>query len=241
MYLIRHKIIAVFLFSLLCVACTKVAPTTSGGGTTTTGKAPLIKVFNAMNYGSVTVSLNNVRIGDVALYYPTNYVTAKTGTNNISVSFGGVNVVNVNVDLLADSYYSIVIYRLAFSWKIALVPDNLATPSLGKAKIRVLDFRTQAISDYVKVRISALGIVDQAYYENRVFLDHMSYSSYADFKEVTAGTYNAVVFNDSANLATRRDMQMANGKIYTLLMVTPGALPASEAIRNINLDWKNHN
>jgi hypothetical protein len=146
-YLIKHKIIAVFLFCLMCVACSKVAPTTSGGGTTTTGKAPLIKVFNAMNYGSVTVTINNVRVGDVALYYPTNYVTAKTGTNNISLSFGGVNVVNVNVDLLADNYYSIVIYRLAFSWKIALVPDNLTTPTLGKAKMGclILEHRLLAI------------------------------------------------------------------------------------------------
>ncbi len=229
------------------VACTKIAPITPTDTTTTTIDTtatlvkPTVKFFNVMDYGNIAVTFNKVNLGEVALYYPypaNSYTNGIIGTNNIVVKFGGETKIDVNVDLLANKSYSIFVYRVGYDWKLSVVTDDLTLPGTGKAKVRVLDFRTQAYFDYVKVKFSSLGSVDTLRYNNRNFLDHASYDTYTKFNTLPSGSYNMVIFNDTANLANRTSLQLSSNKIYSMIMVTKASLESKDAIYQINIDWK---
>jgi len=250
-YLAMKVLLNTILVLLLgLIACTKVVDTSSsstststgsgtgtgtGTGSTSTGVAN-IRFYNVMDYGNVNVTLNGVGQGDVAIYYSTAYKQVAAGSRNIKVTFGGNTIVDVYADLLSDKYYSCFIYRVGYNWRISIVTDDLTTPSAGKAGIRVLDFRTQAYFNYVNVRIISVGL-DQLDYTNRNFLDHLSYDTYTTFKQVAAGTYNINIFNDSTNLSKKTDVALGNGKIYSVILMTPADLTAANALYYINIDF----
>jgi hypothetical protein len=237
----------ILILLLGLTACTKVVDgsstsTSTGTGTgtgtttgTTTGTAN-IRFYNVMDYGNVNVTLDGIGQGDVAIYYSTDYKQVAAGSRNIKVTFGGNTIVDVYVDVLADKYYSCFIYRVGYNWRISLVTDDLTTPAAGKAGIRVLDFRTQAYFNYVNVRIISVGL-DQLDYTNRNFLDHLSYDTYTTFKQVAAGTYDINVFNDSTNLSKKTGVTLGNGKIYSVILMTPADLTAAAALYYINIDF----
>ncbi len=236
------KIILLSIFTLQ--ACTKVvnsSSTSSSTGTgTSTGTGSTIgnanmRFYNVMDYGNVNVTLGGVAQGDVAIYYSTAYKQVAAGSTNIKVTFGGNTVIDVYADVLANKYYSCFIYRVGYNWRLSIVTDDLTTPAAGKAGIRVLDFRTQAYFNYVNVKIISVGL-DVVDYTNRNFLDHLSYDTYTTFKQVAAGTYNINVFNDSATLSTKTGVALGNGKIYSVVMMTPADLTAANALYYINLD-----
>lgn len=233
--------ILILIFSLQ--ACTKVVDSTSTGsgtgtstGTGSTNGNANIRFYNVMDYGNLNVTLGGVAQGDVAIYYSTAYKQVAAGSTNIKVTFGGNTIIDVYAEVLADKYYSCFIYRVGYNWRISIVTDDLTTPSSGKAGIRVLDFRTQAYFNYVKVKIVSVGL-DVVDYTNRNFLDHLSYDTYTTFKQVAAGTYNINVYNDSATLSTKTGVTLGNGKIYSVIMMTPADLTAANAINYINLDF----
>jgi hypothetical protein len=236
------KIVLILLLTIPFVqSCMKTATTTTSSGgtsttdTTTSTSLPTVKFFNVMDYGDVVVYLNGSSIGNIPIYYPSSYRIAKAGTNSIKVTFGGTTVVDVTADFVLGKNYSIYVYRVGYNWKTSLVSDDLTTPATSYAKIRVLDFRTQAYFDYVKIKFLGLG-VGELNYTNRNFLDHQSYSDYSTFKTVGAGTYNITVFNDTANLATKTNFPFVSGKIYSLIMMTNASLTTAEAIYQIKLD-----
>ncbi len=236
----KQFIYTIFIFILGFTSCSKVVdstttPTTPTTPGTTTGTAN-IKFYNVMDYGNVNVSLAGSSVGDVAIYYSTTYRSVAAGSTNIKVSFGGSSVLDVNADLLSGKNYSCFIYRVGFNWRISIVTDDLTAPAAGKAGVRVLDFRTQAYFNYVKIKFISPG-TDVLDYVNRNFLDHLSYDTYASFKQINAGTYNINVFNDSATLSSKKDIAIGTGKIYSLVMMTPADLSAAAAINYINLDF----
>ncbi len=232
------------LFFLGCVFITSCSKVVDNNSTVTnppivSGVLPTVKFFNVMDYGDVSVQLNTTNIGNVALYYSSTYRVGIVGSNTISLSFGGNTVLTQKVDLVSGNNYSIFIYRVGFNWKISLVNDDLTTPATGRAKVRVLDFRTQAYFDYIKVRILGLGI-GQLDFTDRNFLDHESYESYKTFQSIAAGTYNIVVYNSTQNLATKSDYNFANGKIYSVVLMTRADLSAAAALTAIVPDVQVH-
>ncbi|MFY7900485.1 MAG: hypothetical protein ACOVNY_09905, partial [Chitinophagaceae bacterium] len=156
-----RKIGLYFCFVIFLTACSKVVDDTNNGGNGSGGSTstvvPNIKFFNVMDYGPVTVRLNNVTIGNSSLYNPTTYRVGVIGSNNISITFNNNQVLNQTVDLLAEKFYSCFFYRVGFDWKMSLVTDDITNIPTGKIKIRALDFRTQAYFDYVKLRIISPG------------------------------------------------------------------------------------
>jgi hypothetical protein len=233
------------ILSIGFTACSKVVDSTStstgtgtgtSNGTGSTNGNANIRFYNVMDYGNVNVTLGGVSQGDVAIYYSTAYKQVAAGSTNIKVTFSGNTIIDVYADVLADKYYSCFIYRVGYNWRVSIVSDDLTTPSAGKAGIRVLDFRTQAYFNYVKVRVVSVGL-DQLDYTNRNFLDHLSYDTYTTFKQVAAGTYNINVFNDSATLSSKTGVVLGNGKIYSIIMMTPADLTAADALKYINIDF----
>lgn len=213
----------------------------TGSGGTTTATTPFIKFFNVVDYGNVGVSLNGSNVGAIAQYYPSAYSTGVNGTNTILLTYNNTTILNTGVDLVAGTYYSCFIYRVGYDWKINVVKDNLTSPATGYANIRLLDFRTQAYFDYVNARIYALG-VDEITYKERNFLDHTTYSTYTAFNTLSASSsYNCIVYNDTANLASKKGFPLSSGKIYSIILMTPTSLSAANAIYNIAIDVEQHN
>lgn len=237
----KQYIYTIIILLIGFASCSKVVDSTTitpgtGTGTGTTSTTANIKFYNVMDYGNVAVTLAGTSVGEVAIYYSTIYKTVTAGSTNIKVSFGGSGVLDVYADLLGGKNYSCFIYRVGFNWRVSIVTDDLTVPAIGKAGIRVLDFRTQAYFNYVKIKFLSPG-TDVLDYTNRNFLDHLSYDAYTNFKQVNAGTYNINVFNDSATLSSKTNVAIGTGKIYSLIMMTPADLTAAAAINYINLDF----
>ncbi len=207
---------------------------------------PRIKFFTVMDYGNakIKVQLNSGTPNTIAKYYPSSsYLIANIGSNTIKVYYPDTatgTVLNMQVDLISGCYYSCFLYRVGYEWKLSLVKDIVTAPSGTNAKIRVLDFRTQAYFDYVNVRVFNPGYDERNYY-TRNFLDHETYSSNADFKELSSGYYKVRVFNDSLNLKTRDSVNLKAGKIYSVILMTPSTLAPSAALLNIFPDVQQHN
>lgn len=237
----KQCISAFFIIAFGFTSCTKTVdtlatiPATPGTGNPTAGPA-FVKFYNVMDYGNVNVTLGGTNIGNVALYFSTAYKSIAAGNKNIKVTLGGNTIVDVYADLVGDKYYSCFIYRVGFNWRVSIVTDDLTTPAAGKASVRVLDFRTQAYFDYVKVKIFNVGL-DQVDYVNRNFLDHLSFDTYTTFRPLAAGTYTANVFNDTGNLSTKTGVVLGSGKIYTLVLMTQADLTAVDALKFINQDF----
>ena len=234
----KQFIYTIFILLVVFASCSKVVDSTTNTSTTsgtTTGTAN-IKFYNVMDYGNVNISLAGSSVGDVAIYYSTTYRSVTAGSTNIKIFFGGSSVLDVYADLLGGKNYSCFIYRVGFNWRVSIVTDDLTAPAAGKAGVRVLDFRTQAYFNYVKIKFISPG-TDVLDYVNRNFLDHLSFDTYTTFKQINAGTYNINVFNDSATLSSKKDIAIGTGKIYSLIMMTPADLTAAAAINYINLDF----
>ncbi len=254
-----NRILQVCILSLILISCNKVVTTNDGstntGGTTTTTNPlnndtltdyPRIKFYTVMDYGNtkVTVKLNG-NTTTIAKYYPSSkYIICNKGANTIILYYPDTTtntVLSRQVDLIGGYYYSCFFYRVGYEWKLSVVRDDINVPSgINNAKIRLLDFRTQAYFDYTNTRVYNPGYDETTYY-TRNFLDHETYSSYANFKEVSAGTYKIKVYNDSSTLKSRDSVVFKPGKIYSIVLLTPSSLLPDVALRNIYPDTYQHN
>jgi hypothetical protein len=213
----------------------------STGGGTTSSTTSYIKFFNPVNFGSLTVSLNNANVGTIGQYASTaSYYTGINGTNTIAITQNGITLLSIGVDLVGGSSYSCFFFKVGFDWKINVIKDDLTAPTSKFANIRILDFRTQAYYDLVRLNIYSLGL-DQYVDSNRHFLDHSTYSFYTKFKSVAAGTYTAYVYNDTINLTNKRNIVFTDGKLYSILLVTDATLSSTQAYNKISLDIEQHN
>jgi len=242
------------LLVVLIAGCNKVVTTNTTTGTNnnnnnnnnplnndTLTDFPRIKFYTVMDYGNtkVKVVLNSSTPVTIAKYYPSSqYLIANKGSNYITVYYPDTSatstVLSMQEDLISGCYYSCFIYRVGYEWKLSLVKDDVSAPSIASnAKIRVLDFRTQAYFNYVNVRIYNTAIDEKNYY-NRNFLDHETYSSNALFKEITAGSlYHVRIYNDSTILKQRDSVTFTAGKIYSIVLMTPSTLSPSAALTQI--------
>ena len=236
----KQLLVAIFTLTLFSSCYKQIDSATTSTTITDTTKTtnstpPKVKFFNVMDYGNVYIHLNTLNIAGVALYYPTNYQTGVVGTNNIWVTFGNDTIINQNVELVAGKNYSCFVYRIGYNWQISVVSDDLTTPATGNAKVRVLDFRTQAWFSYIGVNLFSPGN-SPLIFNNRNFLDHESFSSYASFNTVSAGTYTLTLYTSTVNLLTKSNVALASSKIYTIVLMTQASLTAAQALQAINVD-----
>ena len=241
----NQSIIACFL--LLLSSCTKyttgVNTTTETPTTTVVTVAPSIKFFNVMDLGSTNVYLNSKQVTSVAKFYPSAYIAAKEGANNLQISFADKNtLLNVNPTLANNTKYSCFFYKVGYEWKYNLVKDELPTTlTTGFAALRVLDFRTEAYFNYINVRLISPGtdVIDQ---KNRNFLDHTTYDGYTKFATNGAGTYGIYMYNDTITSSYRKGVTIDSKGIYSIVLTTPSNItPYTNAIYYIFPDVVKHN
>ena len=185
----------------------------------------------------------------MAQYYPSDYLTVNKDSNSLMILKPGTvdtPVVNINFGVTKGRKYSCYIYKLGFDWKVNFVKDDLTPPDSGYAGIRILDFRTQAQTDFVNVNLFSLGFTTYtgAYpFIYRHFLDHTSFDFLIAFTRVLARPdYNIVVFNSNANLVSRSNINLASKKLYSIILMTPAEIVAdTSAIKHIFPDVQQHN
>ena len=237
----------IFIVTITLVSCTKYTPLNSTSNiyntTTTTDTAPLIKFYDVMNFGSMDVNLNAKKVTSVAKFYASSYISAKEGTNSVSINFPNKSsVLNASLDLVRNTKYSCFFYMVGNEWKYNLVKDDLSiAPITNYSAVRILDFRTEAYYNYINVRVASPGgdIVDQ---KNRNFLDHVTYSGYTNFKTIISGTYSIKMYNDTLTTSQRLGVNFDSKGIYSILLTTPGNItPYSNAIFYIYPDVVKHN
>ena len=218
------------------VSCVKYADNpdsgTGTGGGTVSDTITSIKFFNVVDQGKIRIKLNGSFVTDsLATYYPSAYITAKADSNNIQLykvtSLDTVLLIN-NFLLQKGKKYSGFIYKQGYDWKVSFVTDNLTAPDSGYAGIRILDFRTQAITNYVSIRLFSLGYFtygDVSPYVYRHFLDFTSYDFVTQFIPVySRPDYNIVVYNSSANLSSRSGINLQSKKLYSIILMTPASI-----------------
>jgi|GEM_PF-973371 hypothetical protein len=232
---------------------TPVTVPVTGGGTGSTGSSGstasgnvYIKFYGTLSdYNSISVSLNNSRVGTVSVYYPSGYVTGVDGINNIQLFYGSSTaaVLNINTPLVAGNYYSCFIYKVGYDFKVSIIVDNLTGLVNGFSGIRILDFRTQAYYPplFLNTRVYYPGNAYELNQTGRHFLDQTSYSSYTNFTQVTAGNYNIVLYNDSTNFTIQKPATFVAAKFYSIILCTSTQDSVNASLYDIKIDIEQHN
>jgi hypothetical protein len=215
------KILPVFIFSTILLffsACTKnydnynYAPTPTGNLLISNLCADALPLDVYIN-GTIGVSA-------LPYSYYSPYSPVSTGTTNmiLAVENSSTSVLNVNLNVVADSNYSFFIIDSFHAITAATTQDILKVPSGDSAKIRILDFAPNAGS--LDVALPGGGAVVSG---ARTFNDQTLNTAYQSFITVPAGTYSYDVRqagsqNVLVSSTSYAPFVFAQGKIYTMVL-----------------------
>jgi len=203
------KLTGILMLSLFLISCDK------DDDDDETGQAQVMVVHASPNAPAVDVRINNaVALSSVA--YPGNsaYTSLPAGTTNIKVSPAGTTtyVIDANVNLAANTNYSVFAIDSVSKIKAAVVTDNLTAPASGKAHIRFFHFSPNAPA----VDIAVTG--GPVLFANRTFNDQATNASVSNFTPVDAASYNLEVRLAGTNTVVLSvpNVPVTAGKIYTV-------------------------
>jgi hypothetical protein len=159
----------------------------------------------------VDLLIDDVKVNTQPLAYPDNtgYLEAETGTRNIKVNVAGTTttVINGDLDLEADKYYSVfAVDQVSEITALALV-DDLTMPAAGKAHVRFVHLSPD--SPAVDIAVASSGAV--------VF-SNIAFKGFTPFTPLDAGTYNLDVrlAGTSTVALVLPPVTLTAGKIYTV-------------------------
>jgi hypothetical protein len=202
------KLTGLFMISLIVTSCDK-------DDDDDMEQAQVMVVHASPNAPAVDVRINNA-VALSAVAYPTNsaYTAVNAGATNIKVSPTGTTtyVIDANVNLAANTNYSVFAVDSVSKIKAAVVTDNLAAPAAGKAHVRFFHFSANAPA----VDIAVTG--GPVLFSNRSFNDQAGNTSLANFTPVDAATYNLQVrlAGTSTVVLSVPNVALTAGKIYTV-------------------------
>ena len=203
------KLTGILMLSVFVISCDK------DDDDDVAAEAQVMVVHASPNAPAVDVRINNaVALSSVA--YPSNsaYTPLPAGTTNIKVSPAGTTtyVIDANVNLAANTTYSVFAIDSVSKIKAAVVTDNLTAPASGKAHIRFFHFSPNAPA----VDIAVTG--GPVLFSNRTFNDQATNTSLSNFTPVDAASYNLEVRLAGTNtvVLTVPNVPVTAGKIYTV-------------------------
>jgi len=170
----------------------------------------------------VDLLIDDVKVNTQPLTYPNNtgYLDAETGTRNIKVNVAGTSttVINGDLDLEVDKYYSVFAVDQVSEITALVLVDDLTMPAAGKAHVRFVHLSPDAPA--VDVAVASSGAV--------VFSD-IAFKESTVFTPLDAGTYNLDVrVAGTSTVALVLDpITLQAGKIYTVF--AKGFLAGTEA------------
>ncbi len=159
----------------------------------------------------VDLLIDDVKVNTQPLTYPNNtgYLDAETGTRNIKVNVAGTTttVINGNLDVEADKYYSIFAVDQVSEITAIVLADDLTMPAAGKAHVRFVHLSPDAPA--VDVAVASSGAV--------VF-SNIEFKESTAFTPLDAGTYNldVRVAGTSTVALVLPPVTLQAGKIYTV-------------------------
>jgi len=178
-------------------------------------QARVMVVHASPDAPAVDVRVNNA-VAVAGLAYPmrTAYTNVAAGAANIKVAASGTttNVIDANVNLAANTSYSVFAVNRLANIGAAVVMDNLATPAAGRAHVRFLHLSPDAPA--VDIAVQGGSVL----FPNRSFNDQNTMASLASFTPVDAGTYDLEVRAAGTTTAVLplNDVVLQAGKIYTV-------------------------
>ena len=159
----------------------------------------------------VDLLVDDVKVNTQPLTYPgnTGYLEAESGTRNIKVNVAGTttNVINGDLDLEADKYYSVFAVDEVAEITALVLVDDLTMPAAGKAHVRFVHLSPDAPA--VDIAVASSGAV--------VFSD-IAFKESTVFTPLDAGTYNldVRVAGTSTVALVLPPVTLTAGKIYTV-------------------------
>jgi hypothetical protein len=159
----------------------------------------------------VDLLIDDVKVNTQPLTYPNNtgYLDAETGTRNIKVNVTGTTttVINGNLDVEADKYYSVFAVDQVSEITAIVLVDDLTMPAAGKAHVRFVHLSPDAPA--VDVAVASSGAV--------VF-SNIEFKESTAFTPLDAGTYNldVRVAGTSTVATVLPPITLQAGKIYTV-------------------------
>lgn len=159
----------------------------------------------------VDLLIDDVKVNTQPLTYPNNtgYLDAETGTRNIKVNVAGTTttVINGNLDVEADKYYSVFAVDQVLEITAIVLADDLTMPAAGKAHVRFVHLSPDAPA--VDVAVASSGAV--------VF-SNIEFKESTAFTPLDAGTYNldVRVAGTSTVALVLPPVTLQAGKIYTV-------------------------
>ncbi len=159
----------------------------------------------------IDLLIDDVKVNTQPLTYPNNtgYLDAETGTRNIKVNVAGTTttVINGNLDVEADKYYSVFAVDQVSEITAMVLADDLTMPAAGKAHVRFVHLSPDAPA--VDVAVASSGAV--------VF-SNIEFKESTAFTPLDAGTYNldVRVAGTSTVALVLPPVTLQAGKIYTV-------------------------
>ncbi|MFD2246232.1 DUF4397 domain-containing protein [Pontibacter ruber] len=158
----------------------------------------------------VDLLIDDAKVNSAALTFPNNtgYLPVRAGNRNIKVNAAGTSttVINADANLAANQSYTIFAANTLTNIEPVVLMDNLASPASGKAHVRFVHLSPDAPA------------VDIAVVGGPVIFSNQSFKSATAFTPVDAATYDLEVrlAGTETVVLTVPDVQLANGKIYTV-------------------------
>jgi len=159
----------------------------------------------------VDLLVDDVKVNTQPLTYPgnTGYLEAESGTRNIKVNVAGTTttVINGDLDLEADEYYSVFAVDEVAEITALVLVDDLTMPAAGKAHVRFVHLSPDAPA--VDIAVASSGAV--------VFSD-IAFKESTAFTPLDAGTYNldVRVAGTTTVALVLPPVTLTAGKIYTV-------------------------
>lgn len=163
---------------------------------------------------------NALAAGNVPYLTAVGFVAVPNGARNVKVNAAGTatTVIDVTPTLAAGKAYTAYAVGFLAGISALLVEDNLAAPTTGNAKIRVIHGSPDAPN------------VDILANNNRV-LSNVPFKTASDYLVVPAGAYNFKVnVAGTATTAAQADVTLAAGKVYTAIAVGSVASTATNKL-----------
>jgi len=199
---------AMMLLSLTFIGCSDDDDENIMGNTAAT--ANVLIVHASPDAPGVDIIVDNAGPAVSNLEFPTNtgYVPLPTGTRNVKVNVFNTSttVIEANLDLSANTNYSVFAIDSVSSIEPLVLVDDLTAPASGKTHVRFVHLSPDAPP------------VDIAVKDGPVVFSEVSFRGFESFTQLDAGTYNLEVrlANTMTTVLPLGDITLEAGTIYTV-------------------------
>lgn len=206
-YNIKKLVVLLLLSSFIVVGCSDDDnPTTPQ---TKSANANVNVVHASPDAPGVDLLVDNAVAG-TNLTFPKNtgYLEVSEGTRNIKVNVTGTSttVIEANLDLTADKYYSVFAVDAVANLAPLVIEDDLTPPASGTAHVRFIHLSPDAPA------------VDITLTDGTVVFGNIKFKEYTNFTPLPAGSYDLQVrlTGTDTKVLDLPGISIMDGNIYTV-------------------------